>query len=114
MPRKLNEWLRRSALFTAVAFAFVTGLNYVVGANSSAMQFARRVVSESDAIRGQVGVVERVEMRKFWGLRRKSGFSGARVDLYLRVTGRDGTVPLEMKLRQDGDTWTVISSSVPL
>jgi hypothetical protein len=115
VPRELNDhWLRRSALLTVVAFALVTGLNYVVGANSGAMDFARRVVSESDAIRGRLGVVERVERRKFWGFRRKSGFSGTRVELYLRVFGSDGTVPLEMKLQQHGDTWTIVSSSVPL
>jgi hypothetical protein len=91
-----------------------TVLDYVWGANSSAMAFTRRVVSESESVRSQVGVVEHVELRRFWGFRRKSGFAGARVDLYLRVSGTEASLPMEVRLEQRGDTWHVVRSSVPL
>jgi len=107
-------WARRSAQWTVVLLVIATALDYVVGVNSSAMGFARQAVSESEAISSQVGIVEHVGLRKFWGFRRKSGFSGARVDLYLRVSGTKGSVPVEVNLEQRGDTWRLVSSSVPL
>ena len=114
MSRALLTWGRRSALWTIVVFVLVTVLDYVIGVNSSSMEVARRLVTESAAIAGQVGVVERVELRKFWGFRRRSGFAGARVDLYLRVSGTAGSTPVEVSLEQRGDTWYLVSSSVPL
>lgn len=114
MSRALVGWTRRSVLWTAVLLVFATGLDYFVGANSSAMEFARRLVSESESVSNQVGRVEHVRLRKIWGFRRKSGFSGARVDLYLQVSGANGSVPVEVHLEQRGDKWHLVSSSVPL
>lgn len=114
MPRALVGWTRRSIVWSGVLLVLVTVLDYVVGANSSAMDFTRRVVSESDSISSQVGDVEHVELRRIWGFRRKSGFSGARVDLYLRVSGTKGSLPIEVHLEQRNDTWHLVSSSVPL
>jgi hypothetical protein len=114
MPRPLVTWLRRSALLTVVLVVFMTILDYVVGTNSSAMAFAREVVSGSQSVAVQVGPVERVDLRLFWGYRRRSAFSGARVDLYLRVSGTKGSMPIEVNLQQGGNSWRLVSSSVPL
>lgn len=114
MPRTLVGWARRSALFSVITLVLLTVLDYVVGANSTAMHFARQTVIQSYALDQLVGGVEQVEMRKFWGFRRKSGFAGAHVDLYLYVSGPNGHVPLEMNLEQRNDNWLVISSSIPL
>ena len=91
MPRTLVGWARRSALFSVITLVLLTVLDYVVGANSTAMHFARQTVIQSYALDQLVGGVEQVEMRKFWGFRRKSGFAGAHVDLYLYDRGQTGT-----------------------
>jgi hypothetical protein len=92
----------------------MTALDYVVGVNSDAMRYAKDVVPRSVELARQIGTVERVELGKFWGFKRRSGFSETHFALSLHVSGSTGNTKVALQLVEQGGTWRVVSSSVPL
>lgn len=114
MSRPLLERMRRSALFCVILVCLMTALDYVVGVNSDAMSYAKEVVTQSHELPQRIGTVESVGLRKFWGFKRKSGFSTTRVELSLRVSGSAGSTNVAVQLEERNGSWRVVSSSVPL
>ena len=50
----------------------MTVADYVVGVNSDAMSFARARVTESIALKRDLGEIREVRLRRFWGFRNYS------------------------------------------
>ena len=105
---KIALWVLLAAV---VAGTFV---DYFVGINSSAMNYAKQVLLDSKVLQERIGTVDKVELRKFWGYGEKTRGNGSDVELYLQVTGSRGSVKLKLDLAERSDIWSVSSSSVPL
>ena len=114
MPRPLIKRLRTGALVIASAFLCMTVLDYVIGVNSDAMEFAKRVLQESRSMQASIGNVNEVKLRKFWGYAHKSGYGNATAKLRLTVIGERQTQSVSLSLKQVSGQWMISSSSVPL
>jgi hypothetical protein len=114
MARTILAYARRTALFTVGLLVVVTVADYVVGVNSDAMTFARARVTESAALKQDLGEITEVRLRPFWGFRNKSGFAIDRTELALRVEGTRAATDLHLTLEGKDDSWRILESSLPL
>ena len=72
MTRTILGYALRTAILAAGLFAVMTVADYVVGVDSDAMSFARARVTESVALKRDLGEIREVRLRRFWGFRNNS------------------------------------------
>ena len=106
--------LRRPAGFTALLLIALTILDYVLGVNSEAMQYATTAVMKSENLEQSIGEVSSVRLRKLWGYSQRTGYGNSAARLSIVAIGSREERGITLWLQQVNGEWTLARSSEPL
>ena len=95
-------------------FVVITIADFIFGRLSDSFEYARRIVSQSTAIEHEIGRVQSVQLRWFWGFQYRTGYGNSTSILRLHVLGARQSLDLTLDLKQNDGQWAVAHASTPL